>query len=202
MIEVFHEGFKQSGVDFELFERFGEVQDFVYVPDFGDSVGDEFVFLVEALDVFEVLTEVVLADLFVLVFGAEGVLEGAFDGGMGDFDFLLHVFGDGVTEGGEFDVDLDEVVVGECEYLVLQELLGRELGIEESVEVWIDDDFLLPVFHRLLVFINAHLILINPPQLGHYFHNPDKQTKKINNDRSNPRPRAASTQTTGSSTRR
>lgn len=55
-----------------------------------------------------------------------------------------------------------------CEYFVVQKILGGDLCIEECVEVWIDDDFLLPVFHRLLVFINVHFILIKDAQLTHH----------------------------------
>lgn len=33
--------------------------------------------------------------------------------------------------------------------------------VEEGIEVGIDDNFLLPVLHGLLVFINAHADILN-----------------------------------------
>ena len=43
----------------------------------------------------------------------------------------------------------------------VEELLGSNRVVEEGVEVWVDDNFLLPVLHRLLVFINAHADILN-----------------------------------------
>lgn len=41
-------------------------------------------------------------------------------------------------------------------YFLLEVVLGCQLAIEESVEGRVDDDLLLPVLHRLLVFIITH----------------------------------------------
>lgn len=114
---------------------------------------------------FEVFTNVVLVNPLVLCFRLKTILKGAFDNGMANFYFLLHVFGDGVPERGEFHIDLNDVLMRKCEYLMVEKIFGGDLCVEECVEVGVDDDFLLPVFHRLLVFINAHLILIKQAQL-------------------------------------
>lgn len=43
----------------------------------------------------------------------------------------------------------------------VEELLRCNRVVEEGVEVWVDDNFLLPVLHRLLVFINVHPDILN-----------------------------------------
>jgi hypothetical protein len=42
-----------------------------------------------------------------------------------------------------------------------KKFLWGDFAIEESVEVRIDNDFLFPVLHRLLVFINVHSDILN-----------------------------------------
>ena len=70
-----------------------------------------------------------------------------FDAGVLGLDFFLHVFGNGVLERGELHIDFDHIFVGQAHYFVVEELVGGELGVEEGVEVRVDDDLLLPVFH-------------------------------------------------------
>ena len=74
---------------------------------------------------------------------------------------FLHVLGECVLERGEFHVDFDDVLVREVHDFGVEELLGRNRVVEEGVEVWVDDNFLLPVLHRLLVFINVHADILN-----------------------------------------
>ena len=112
MVEILHHGFEYSNVDFELFECFGEVQNFVDVLDFVDPFGDEFILLVEALDMFQTVLHGFLIDIFVLTFASQTGLESVLDQGMSDLYFFLYVFVDGVVQGGQFDVDLDDVMMG------------------------------------------------------------------------------------------
>ena len=84
------------------------------------------------------------------------LLEKGFDGVVMDFYVFMDVLGDGLAKRGEFHVDVDEVLMGKSKYFVM-ELLGGHLRVEEGVEVRVQNDFLLPVLHRLLVFINTHL---------------------------------------------
>ena len=118
LIEVLHHRFEQPGVDFKFLECLWEVKNFVDIPDFGDPFRDQLVLLVKLANVLEVVPHFVLIDIFECTFGAQAVLEGGLDEGVAYFDLFLHVFGDGVLEGGEFHVDLDDVVVGEVQQFV------------------------------------------------------------------------------------
>ena len=161
LVEVLHHGFEQPGVDFEFLECLREVNNFVDILDFGDPARDQLVLLVKLANVLEVVPHLVLIDILEGTFGAQAVLEGGLDERVAYFDFLLHVFGDGVLEGGEFHVDLDDVVVGEVQQLMLEKESWGEGVVEEGIEMRVDDNFLLPVLHGLLVFINAHADILN-----------------------------------------
>ena len=87
------------------------MKNFIDILNFGNPIRDQLVLLVKLTNVLEVVPHLVLIDIFERTFGAQAVLEGGLDEGMAYFDLFLHVFGDGVFEGGEFHVDLDDVVV-------------------------------------------------------------------------------------------
>ena len=75
MVEVLHHGFKQPDIDFEFLEGLRKVEDLVDILDFGDPVRDEFVLLVESLNLFEMVAQLVLVDVLVGTLGAEAVLK-------------------------------------------------------------------------------------------------------------------------------
>ena len=81
---------------------------------------------------------------------------------------FLHVFGDDMLEGGQFHIYFDDLLVWESQYFTGEVVLGRQLAIKESIEGHVNDDFLLPVLHRLLVFIITHPKFINPSTPYHH----------------------------------
>lgn len=143
------------------------MQNLVYITDLSHSVWDQLVLLVELLNVLQTISNAVLVNLLKLDLWTQTLLERTLDYRMPCFDLFLHVFREGVPKGSELDVYFDDVLVGERKYFRLKKFLGSHLSVEQTVEVRVDDDFLLPVLHRLLLFINAHLILINSTQPIH-----------------------------------
>ena len=91
------------------------MKNFIDILNFGNPVRDQLILLIKLTNVLEVVSHLVLIDIFEGTFGAQAVLEGGLDERMAYFDLFLHVFGDRVFEGGEFHVDLDDVVVGEVQ---------------------------------------------------------------------------------------
>jgi hypothetical protein len=75
--------------------------------------------------------------------------------------FLLHVLGQGVAQRSELDVYFDDVLMMQGQDLGVEKFFRGHLTVEKAIEVRVDDDFLLPVLHGLLLFIKVHLILIN-----------------------------------------
>jgi hypothetical protein len=123
------------------------VQNLVDIFEFDNPLSDELVLLVALLDLLEMLAEIVLVDGLVHGLGLETLFERVLDAGMLGLDFFLHVFGDGVGERGELHVDFDHIFMRQAHYFLVDKLLGGEFAVEERVEMRVDDDLLLPIFH-------------------------------------------------------
>ena len=119
LIKIFHETVQQSNIDFKLLQSTTKVQNFVEIVPLGGFLGDVFVLFIELLYVFEVAFELFVVDAFVLML--DGVVmfeEGLYDVVFGLY-FLVDVLGDGVLEGSEFHVIVNECGGCECQKMLV-----------------------------------------------------------------------------------
>jgi hypothetical protein len=113
---------------------------------------------IEILNIFKHFMD--LVSVFDLELGGNEVFgeEGVFDEVVFGFDLFLELFGDCVLDGGEFGIDVYDLLMIEGEDSVVKEVLDVEVLVEEVVEQWVHDDHFLPVLH-LLRFIYIHFII-------------------------------------------
>lgn len=122
--------------------------------------GDQLVLFIEALDLLVLLIDRGFLQIMMATFELLVLLQGFLESEVVNFDVFVDMFGDVLAQRGEFHVDVDKLLGRQgCDFE--GELLGGGLSIKERVEMRVKNDFLLPVLHRLLVFINTHLNLIN-----------------------------------------
>ena len=104
LIEVLHQRFQQPSVDFEFLESLREVQNFINVSDLCHSVRNKLVFLIKPLNLLETVPNVLLVNLLVGTLGSQTLLKRLLDGRVTHLYLFLHVFGDGLAEGGELHI--------------------------------------------------------------------------------------------------
>lgn len=124
LIEILHQRFKQPYIDFELFECLGKMHNFIDILQLHNPLSDKLILLIALLYVFEILPDIILLDRLVHGFGLEALLERVLNAGMFGLDFLLHIFGDGVFEGGELHINFDHIFVGQTHNFLVYKLLG------------------------------------------------------------------------------